>query len=167
MRAYLLVSLMIASVSVKADCTNRYILSSKPVEAYVDYSDGTLLDLETGLMWQKCELGKSGELCEQGSASMLSWKDALDQVNNNTQYGYSDWRLPNVKELNSLIDVSCENPPINDQVFINASNINLWSSTPSILTASSAKEAWAMMNFGMLRPIAKDTLLGVRLVRDY
>jgi hypothetical protein len=60
---------------------------------FVDNGDGTITDQSTGLMWQKDDNG-------QGSL----WKDALSYGENLELAGYSDWRLPNAKELQSIID---------------------------------------------------------------
>lgn len=59
-------------------------------------SGATITDLSTGLMWMK---GDSGE-----SAGTLDWIEALDWCENLVHAGYDDWRLPNPKELHSLVD---------------------------------------------------------------
>ena len=59
----------------------------------VDNGDGTITDLATGLMWQK---GDSGDT--------LNWVEALDYAENLSLAGYDDWRLPNAKELQSIVD---------------------------------------------------------------
>lgn len=61
-----------------------------------DNSDGTISDLATGLMWSKTDSG-----------SGMDWEAALAyaQTQNAANYlGHSDWRLPNVKELQSIVD---------------------------------------------------------------
>jgi hypothetical protein len=58
--------------------------------------DGTVTDKATGLMWAM-----------QDSISSYNWQEALDwveQQNISNHLGYSDWRLPNAKELQSLVD---------------------------------------------------------------
>ncbi|MBN2806426.1 MAG: DUF1566 domain-containing protein [Prolixibacteraceae bacterium] len=62
---------------------------------FVDHGDGTISDLATGLMWMKADNGKG-----------VNWEDALDYAENLDFAGYSDWRLPNVKELQSIVDYS-------------------------------------------------------------
>ncbi len=62
---------------------------------FVDNGDGTISDLATGLMWTKADNGKGVE-----------WIDALPYAQGATHAGYSDWRLPNVKELQSIVDYS-------------------------------------------------------------
>ena len=65
---------------------------------FKDSENGTINDLSTGLMWQQSDSRKA-----------MSWKDALawaQQKNNENYLGYSDWRLPNAKELQSIVDYS-------------------------------------------------------------
>ncbi len=62
---------------------------------FIDNNDGTISDLATGLMWQKADDGVSKDWAES-----LSYAEAQDLA------GYSDWRLPNVKELQSIVDYS-------------------------------------------------------------
>ena len=64
--------------------------------SYVDNGDGTVTDLVTGLMWQQ---GYSGKMSQGESASGAFSFDLA---------GYTDWRLPTIKELYSLIDFSGE-----------------------------------------------------------
>ncbi len=63
---------------------------------FVDNGDGTIADESTGLLWQ-----------QDDSGSGLNWEEALawaEQQNGTAYLGYSDWRLPNAKELQSIVD---------------------------------------------------------------
>lgn len=65
---------------------------------FLDNKNGTVSDLATGLMWQKTDSKKA-----------MSWEDALllaQQRNREYYLGFSDWRLPNAKELQSIVDYS-------------------------------------------------------------
>ncbi len=62
---------------------------------FVDNSDGTITDRATSLMWMKADSGKT-----------MNWKEALEYAENLKYGGYDDWRLPNVKELQSIVDYS-------------------------------------------------------------
>jgi len=71
-----------------------------PEPRFTDHEDGTVTDNFTGLMWTK-NANLPG--CSK------NWQEALDYVAEmNTDkyenFGYTDWRLPNVRELHSLID---------------------------------------------------------------
>lgn len=77
---------------------------------FVDNGNGTITDKATGLMWTKNDNG----------AGVL-WQAALSYAKNNTTAGYSDWRLPNAKELQSIVDYShspdITNSPAIDPMF--------------------------------------------------
>src|SRR4030066_392238 len=60
---------------------------------YVDNGDGTITDKATGLTWMKNDNGAA-----------VSWENALSYAEGLEYAGYSDWRLPNAKELQSIVD---------------------------------------------------------------
>ena len=65
---------------------------------FIDNNNGTISDNATGLMWEKAD-SKMG----------MNWENALAYatLKNKKKYlGYSDWRLPNAKELQSIVDYS-------------------------------------------------------------
>ena len=122
---------------------------------YIVNNNGTVKDTKTGLMWKRCTEGLSGSDCSMGKAKTYNWNKAVNKFKNISYAGYSDWRLPTVKELNTLVycsngikpeykkdgywskkDCSSGNtkyqkPTINQQVFPNTSYI-YWSSSPSV-----------------------------------
>jgi hypothetical protein len=63
------------------------------VNDLTDNSDDTITDNATGLMW-----------AQNDSGTGLKWADALAYCENLTAAGYDDWRLPSVKELQSIVD---------------------------------------------------------------
>lgn len=63
------------------------------VNDYVDNGDGTVTDQSTGLMWQKDDNGNG-----------VLWEDALFYSENLKLAGFTDWRLPNAKEMQSIVD---------------------------------------------------------------
>ncbi len=68
------------------------------INDFTDNGDGTINDNATGLMWQQSD-----------NESSMNWQEALgaaDEANGNSDFGYDDWRLPNAKELQSLVDYS-------------------------------------------------------------
>jgi hypothetical protein len=79
---------------------------------YIDNGDGTISDLATGLMWSQDDSGsisRSGGPASASNGDAMNWEEALAYVQglNDAGYlGYSDWRLPNAKELQSIVDYS-------------------------------------------------------------
>jgi hypothetical protein len=66
------------------------------VNDFADNGDGTVTDHATGLMWSQRDSGEG-----------MNWEDALawvEQKNAENYLGYNDWRLPNAKELQSIVD---------------------------------------------------------------
>jgi hypothetical protein len=66
------------------------------VNEFVDNGDGTITDRATGLMWSQADRGVG-----------MDWQAALawvQQKNRERYLGYSDWRLPNAKELQTIVD---------------------------------------------------------------
>lgn len=66
--------------------------------SFHDNGDGTVSDRATGLTWAKADSG-----------AVLNWQQALawvQQQNARKHLGHGDWRLPNIKELQSIVDYS-------------------------------------------------------------
>lgn len=63
------------------------------INNFLDNGDSTITDNATGLMWMKND-SKVG----------MNWEAALNFAENREYAGYSDWRLPDVKELQSIVD---------------------------------------------------------------
>lgn len=90
-----------------------------PAPSYTDNGDGTVTDNVTGLTWQKCSAGLTNDASCSGTTSLLTWPEALDYCNGLSLAGYDDWRLPNTKELHSIVDTSTGDPAINTAYFPN------------------------------------------------
>ncbi len=112
------------------------------VNDFVDNSDGTVTDNATGLMWSQADNGEG-----------ILWVDALEYAEESELAGYDDWRLPNIKELQSIVDYSysptATDPdavgPANNPIFSCSSIINeagnddypyFWSSTSARFSAT-------------------------------
>jgi hypothetical protein len=128
------------SAHVLADC-NPNITLTKPDRIYLDHGNGTVTDTETGLMWMKCTLGRSGSNCETGAYVDVNWKQALDaaqSANGAGTFGYTDWRLPSLNELVTLTEMACVSPAINSAFFPTTLNSLYWTSSPSPVDDNSA-----------------------------
>lgn len=107
---------------------------SAPLARFKRDPGGTIFDRYTGLVWQRCLQGQSGELCQQGSPALLTWDEALSvavAANEAAVGGFTNWRVPNIKELQLTAETQCEEPPLNPFVFPNVPLTQVWSSTPS------------------------------------
>ena len=69
---------------------------------FVDNGNGTVSDTSTGLMWQQDTDRQTGNKYYV----LMTWEEALLYCENLQLGGYTDWRLPTVKELRSLADYS-------------------------------------------------------------
>lgn len=142
------------------------ILASNPTTIY-NIANGTVTDTRNGLMWDQCLWGVSGPACATGSPNKSTWQQALSlstTANAIRHRGYSDWRLPNVKELSSLVETCQFNPSINSEVFPSTPGTYFWSSSPD---AYDGGVAWAV-GFGSGNAhnyISRDYPYWVRLVR--
>lgn len=65
------------------------------VNKFTDNGNGTITDRATGLMWMKDDNGAG-----------VTWEAALRYAHSSSHAGYRDWRLPNAKELQSIVDYS-------------------------------------------------------------
>ncbi|MCI5179142.1 MAG: DUF1566 domain-containing protein [Candidatus Electrothrix sp. AW3_4] len=119
---------------------------------YLDHCNGTITDTETGLMWKRCSEGLSGVNCEEGEAKKYKWNDAVQRFKNIQYAGYSDWRLPTIDELKTLVycsngvkdtkngkcNDSSKKPTINQQAFPNTLSYPYWSGSPDALLSDYA-----------------------------
>ncbi|CAB5494844.1 DUF1566 domain-containing protein [Bathymodiolus thermophilus thioautotrophic gill symbiont] len=120
-------------------CTN-YTFDRWKDSRYTDNKDGTITDKQTNLMWKKCSEGLFFIISSNDCRSVVqafTWKDALktsketiNSTNNRNFAGHNDWRLPNIKELGSLVTNRCFNPSINETIFPSTPSNVFWSSSP-------------------------------------
>lgn len=116
-----------------------------------DNVNGTVTDSGTLLIWQ------------QGESSAMTWEAALVYCEGLIVAAQTDWRLPNIKELSSLVDNTRINPAINTAMFPNANSWSYWSSTTY---ANDASKAWQIEFYsGSSYAQVKTNLYHVRCVR--
>lgn len=156
---------------------------------YRDNGNGTITDSKTNLTWMRCSLGQqwTGSTCA-GVAMEMNWNDALRTAMSFSYAGHSDWRVPTVDELDSLVYCSkgrkpsarpngkyvddtngqClgdnyQRPTINITAFPNTSNSLYWSSSPDAYYSGGA---WGVLFYdGDVCNGSKDDGYHVRLVR--
>lgn len=117
-------------------------------------------DTLTGLVWRRCSEGQSwtGGTCS-GAASTFTWLGALNQAKAAGQ----PWRLPDAKELASLVDDSRVDPAIDIAAFPGTPSSWYWTSTHH---AGNASGAWYVSFYdGNVYNYFRSYQLGVRLVR--
>jgi len=142
---------------------DAHYAGNKPT--YRDDGDGTITDLNTGLMWT------------QNPGSKKTFKQALAGASQCRIGGYDDWRLPNAKELQTIVDYSrspdTSNTAAIDPIFKTATTVNevdkndfpnYWSSTThaSVYSAQGA----AYIAFGRSLGWMQDRRTGNRQLLD-
>lgn len=86
---------------------------------FIANADGTVTDQLSGLTWQQQDDGK-----------VRDWENALAYCADLSLAGHTDWRLPNVKELQSIVDYSRHDPALDPHYFSQSDPTGwFWSST--------------------------------------
>ena len=154
-------------VDTSAQSCNTSVPESTPTVSFSLASDGTATDLNTGLMWKRCAEGQvwSGGACT-GTAATFNWQGALQQGAGSSFAAHADWRLPNVRELKSIVEEGCYYPSINTTVFpAVAPNSYFWSSS-GVADDYNSTSAWTVgFNVGWTFQDSKSSASSVRLVR--
>lgn len=113
-----------------------YVTGEIVSPSFTDNGDDTITDASTGLTWTKYLLGGDGLT----PPDTMNWNDAIDQTLSLSFAGYDDWRLPNAKELQSIIIFGNAGLGIDTNFFPQIpANTKLWSSTTVSL---STPDAW-------------------------
>ena len=89
--------------------------------SYTDNGDETVTDECTGLMWQ-----------QEDDDTARTWANALLYCENLGLAGYTDWRLPNSRELESIVDAGRSGPAINTDYFPGTDSSQYWTSSTNI-----------------------------------
>ncbi|SKA83931.1 Protein of unknown function [Thiothrix eikelboomii] len=155
-------------------CKIGLITETTPSSQFTDNQDGTVTDLKTKLIWKKCAEGQRWEassnscLVGDGTVIQYNWREALELANTtNSSGGFAgsvNWRLPNIKELSSIIENACYGPAINLSVFPSTPAGIFWSATPYI---GGNEYAWSVrFNYGQNSMNYKYDYYFARLVRD-
>lgn len=135
-----LVLLIVSQSAISAQaqiCKPESIPAATPSSDFVDKNDGTVLHKPTGLIWMRCALGQQwdGKTCN-GVPPQRDWQQALQSAatfNENGGFaGHKDWRLPSIKELDSIVETQCFQPAINLEIFPATPPRRFWSSSMDI-----------------------------------
>lgn len=147
-----------ASLTLAQTCSPN-IIADAPNSRYIMNANGTVLDKKTALTWMRCALGRTWHNggCT-GSAQDYDWRSALVAAKSTAFAGKKDWRLPNQKELQSLIENRCHDPAINRTAFPNSNDTYAWywSSSPVagdsvgawLIDFSYGRDGWGNKNDG-------------------
>ncbi len=118
--SFLIIHFSFSIVSAQ-DCDDA-IVETTPTEDFSIHGDGTVTHYNTGLMWKVCSEGQTWNAgaCD-GTITVHNWQQALQipEVLNAVAgfAGYTDWRVPNIKELSTIVERKCQNPSINSTAF--------------------------------------------------
>lgn len=149
---------------------------------FVDNGDGTITDLNTGLMWEKKandgdihDVDRTYFWSKAGAYTVWDWLELVNTEGGSGFAGHNDWRLPNRRELDSLVDFSHDTPSVSpafDSSCIEGCTVtacsctalaDYWSSTTS---AANTTLAWAVeFARGAADNRGKGTARAVRAVR--
>ena len=141
--------------------------STTPAGRFLVHGNGTVTDTATGLMWAQCAEGLSGSACTDGAAAQFTWVDALSRARDSTHAGYTDWRLPTVKELSSIVEERCWGPAINLAVFPNTPRSSyFWSASPNSRSSYHAWVVWFLWGTADDHSFTRYEDNPVRLVRS-
>ncbi len=142
---------------------NAFATPTTPTSDFIDNRDGTVTHKTTGLTWMRCALGQTwtGSACS-GTASTYTYDQAVALTG--TFAGHSDWRLPNIAELQTIVERENYNPANNTAMFPNTPTSNsFWSSSPIV---GSTSDVWDVTFYdGSLFFNGRGGSLSVRLVR--
>lgn len=131
-------------------------------------SSDYVIDSTTGLAWARCVVGQTwdatNEMCV-GEALRLTWQQALQTATAYSAGNFDDWRVPNVKELASIVERTCVEPAANQAIFANTPDERHWTSTPNT-SANKRDEAWSVAFYnGRIDSNDKNADYYVRMVR--
>ncbi len=150
----LALSLVLPPFATGQQTCNPAVSSSTPDSDFTVNNDGTVTHHKTGLMWLRDPLNGT-----------YSWEQALMEAEGASFVGYTDWRLPNAKELASIVETRCYAPSINLAVFPSTPSMEFWTSTPFVASQLSPS-AWVVwFRYGSVASVERNYSGYVRLVR--
>jgi hypothetical protein len=162
--------LAVSATQAQQSCPAGYPQTT-PDADFADAGNGTVLRLPSGLVWKRCAEGQTwtGATCT-GTADSYTWAQAFSRVDavnagaaGTQNGGQTDWRLPNINELRSVVEQGCTNPCINLSQFPLAPASFFWSGSPA---TSVSGDAWGVyFDYGGGNLGGRQLANQVRLVR--
>lgn len=144
-----------------AQTCHEDLTATTVTENFTLLTNGLAQDKTTGLMWMRCAYGQTWDSTNStctGTAVQITWQDALQASEASTYGGYTDWRLPNVKELATMVEKQCVDPAVNATIFPATAADNFWTSTT---VNDEPSWAWSVAFYNG-RNNTKEKLLDVR-----
>ncbi len=152
------------------DKNNRLEHWNSDAQNQLGEKNDTWYDASTNLTWMRCSLGQTwdGTTCV-GTAQKYTWEEAqqaVAEMNRNGGYaGYTDWVVPDIEALQSLLRDHGRVPKIDHAIFPNTPNGFYWSASPD---AGYYRDAWSVSfdyGYGDRNSRGKGTNHYVRAVR--
>jgi Protein of unknown function (DUF1566) len=143
-----------------------------PLALSADFQEVT--DAGTGLIWRSCPEGQTSDTARVCTGAELTFthEDALKRAKAQATATGLGWRVPNVKELSSIVDRTRSRPTLDTTVFPVNPSLNearqYWTSTPEIGTPAGGRRAMTVsFAFGFTDVLARsDNNIILRLVRN-
>jgi hypothetical protein len=123
-------ALLIASAQAQQCKVSSITPSNNSQQFVINHQAGTVIDARTGLEWSLCSTGQIWQNgnCTGAPTHFATYAEALTGVDGNSLG--ANFRLPNIKELGSIIERSCSTPAIDLTIFNGTLNAVYYSSTP-------------------------------------
>ena len=123
-------TIRVTATGAKSSPTEVTVTQAPPISSYVDNGNGTVTDTSSSLIWQQAT-----------APNTYNWDQAISYCESLSFAGYTDWRLPTLDELKTLVDSTQTPPTINQMFFPDTRSSFYWS---SITYANDARAAWGV-----------------------
>lgn len=164
--------LVFVNSALAQECWPDSISETTATDRFINQNDGSIKDAKTGLTWSACSVGQifEGGRCNGSATNFADWKGALEKVvsiNSSSELaGITQWRIPNIKELSSLVERRCYNPSINLAVFPDTPSSSYVSSTPVNIEEHNYASRYINFETGAEYSPTAATEMNIRLVVD-
>ncbi|HSI56618.1 MAG TPA: DUF1566 domain-containing protein [Ideonella sp.] len=143
----------------------RLVSGEAPPAPVYTFADDEVHDSSTGLIWKRCSEGQvwTGTSCE-GDLVLRLWGRAVEYAQARASETGVPWRLPNPKEIASIIDSTRYGPTVDPVVFPNTPSLRFW--TSSFDPGSTSGAFFANFQHGGIADHDRHRYYPIRLVRD-